>query len=74
MAKRKNFNEKVTQTELISIAHEKYDAMIREWEAKKTGIPEKDEIIDHYLEMPRKKCDILNLMYEIETGVKLFED
>lgn len=72
MARRKSFEEKVTQTELIAIAYEKYDAMIRE--IKMTGDPEKDALLERYIRVPRKKCEILNLMYEIETGSKLFED
>lgn len=74
MARRKEYKEKVTQSELIAIAYEKYDRMVRDWESRKTGIQEKDDIIDHYLEMPRKKLSLLNVMYEIETGEKLFED
>ena len=74
MAKSKNFSETVTQTELIAIAHDKYDALVRDWLAKKTGDPEKDALIDHYIQPYINKCEILNQMYKFETGMKLFED
>ena len=70
---KKERKETVTYTELIAIAHEKYDGIIREFEAKKKGTPD-DEVIDMYLAPFRKKCEILNFMFENETGKKLFEE
>lgn len=74
MARNNNISEVVTQTELITIAYDYYDKNIAEMEARKTGAPEEDAIIEHFLEMPRKKREILKLMYKLQTGNELFED
>ena len=66
--------EKVTMTELIAMTHEYYEGQIREYEEKKTGDAEHDELIDHFLEPYRAKQKTLEMMFEIETGKKMFAD
>ena len=64
----------IPHTELIGLAYAYYEQQIFEYEGKKNGEAAIDEMIDRTVERWREKCDILNRMYEIETGRRLFVD
>ena len=66
--------QKITMVELIARTYSWYDEEVKSLEAKRNGDPDKDGLIDHMQAVPKEKMETLMLMYEIETGKKMFVD
>lgn len=66
--------EKIPYVELICKTYDAYEKEIREYEAQRTGDPECDKAIDHLIERPKAKLEVLEVMFEIEMGERMFTD
>ena len=64
--------QKITMVELIARTYSWYDEEVKSLEAKRDGNPDREELINQMQAAPKEKMETLMLMYEIETGKKMF--